>query len=101
MAKYLAGVVAMTVAVLCGYVSGRADDRNVERLAASPTAIVPTPHKSPGIAPLLPPEGLPTAPPPDAIKPVEPRAVQPAPDPASAAGRAPAVGILHSVSGGV
>jgi hypothetical protein len=63
---------------------------------ASPTAPpagVPSPLKSPddlrspGKAPLLPPEGLPTAPPPDAIKPVEPRAnpePAPKPDPASA-----------------
>ena len=84
-----------------------ADGMGMHRLAvadvASPAvspAGVPTPHKSPGAAPLLPPEGLPTAPPPDAIKPVEPRAVQPAPDPASASGRVPAVGILRSVSGG-
>src|SRR6185436_552852 len=37
-------------------------------------------------APLLPPEGLPTAPPPDAIKPIEPRAkpAPPKPDPVAA-----------------
>lgn len=77
---------------------------SVERLTLadvpSPTVVGPTPQKSPGVAPLLPPEGLPTAPPPDAIKPVEPRAVQPAPDPASASGRVPAVRMLRSVSGG-
>jgi hypothetical protein len=37
--------------------------------------VTPSPLKSEGsLAPLLPPEGLPTAPPPDAIKPVEPQA---------------------------
>jgi hypothetical protein len=37
-------------------------------------AASPSPVKSPGLAPLLPPAGLPTAPPPDSIKPVEPQA---------------------------
>jgi hypothetical protein len=58
----------------------------------APPAAVPSPLKSPadlrspGKAPLLPPEGLPTAPPPDAIKPVEPQAepAAPKPDPAAA-----------------
>jgi hypothetical protein len=41
---------------------------------------------SPGLKPLLPPAGLPTAPPPDQIKPIEPRGKQAEPkaDPASA-----------------
>ena len=62
---------------------------------ASPGAApagVPSPLKSPqdlrspGKAPLLPPEGLPTAPPPDAIKPIEPQGVPAVPkaDPAAA-----------------
>jgi len=67
----------------------------------APSVAAPTPQRSPGAPPLLPPEGLPTAPPPDAIKPVEPRAVQPQPDPASASGRAPVVRTLRGVSGGV
>ena len=38
-------------------------------------AVTPSPTRSGGsLAPVLPPEGLPTAPPPDAIKPVEPQA---------------------------
>jgi hypothetical protein len=63
---------------------------------SAPPAGVPSPLKSPddlhspGKAPLLPPEGLPTAPPPDAIKPVEPQAEPAAPkaDPAAADGDA-------------
>jgi hypothetical protein len=61
---------------------------------SAPPAGVPSPLKSPedlkspGKAPLLPPDGLPTAPPPDAIKPVEPQAEPAAPkrDPAAADG---------------
>ena len=48
-----------------------------EALEVTPPAVVatPSPAKSPGsLPPLLPPEGLPTAPPPDAIKPVVPQA---------------------------
>ena len=48
-----------------------------EALEVAPSAVVatPSPAKSPGsLPPLLPPEGLPTAPPPDAIKPVVPQA---------------------------
>ena len=38
-------------------------------------AVTPSPIRSGGsLAPVLPPEGLPTAPPPDAIKPVVPQA---------------------------
>ncbi len=57
---------------------------------SAPPVGVPSPLKSPedlkspGKAPLLPPEGLPTAPPPDAIKPVEPQGSAPKADPASA-----------------
>lgn len=54
-----------------------------EALEVSPPAVVatPSPANSPGsLPPLLPPEGLPTAPPPDAIKPVVPQA-QGAPPP--------------------
>lgn len=46
-------------------------------LEVTPPAVAetPSPAKSPGsLPPLLPPEGLPTAPPPDAIKPVVPQA---------------------------
>ncbi len=54
---------------------------------SAPAAEVPSPRMSPGVlsspgkAPLLPPEGLPTAPPPDAIKPIEPQAEPKAPKP--------------------
>lgn len=49
----------------------------MEALEVTPPVVVatPSPAKSPGsLPPLLPPEGLPTAPPPDAIKPVVPQA---------------------------
>lgn len=60
---------------------------------SAPPPAIPSPLRSPGnelkapgAAPLLPPAGLPTAPPPDAIKPIEPKAepAQPKADPAAA-----------------
>lgn len=49
-------------------------------LTPPPVVATPSPAKSPGsLPPLLPPEGLPTAPPPDAIKPVVPQAQGAAP----------------------
>jgi hypothetical protein len=63
---------------------------------SAPPPAVPSPLKSPPVmkspaaAPLLPPEGLPTAPPPDKIKPIEPRGgpAVPKADPAAASAQA-------------
>ena len=53
---------------------------------SAPPLAIPSPAISPGMKPLLPPEGLPTAPPPDQIKPIEPRGkpADPKTDPAAA-----------------
>lgn len=69
--------------IVAGFASAnvRAEDRLAVADVGSPTpppAAVPSPLKSPPslkspLAPLLPPAGLPTAPPPDQIKPIEPR----------------------------
>lgn len=71
------GVLAAACGVcLVGAGGARALTR-AEAIEATPPTVVATPNaaKSPGsLPPLLPPEGLPTAPPPDAIKPVVPQA---------------------------
>lgn len=90
---------ALAVAVIAWCGVARGDDDGANRLAAadvgspSPPLLAmpspmrsPGPLRSPGLAPLAPPAGLPTAPPPDQIKPIEPRGKQTAPkaDPAAA-----------------
>jgi hypothetical protein len=80
-----AGIVL--AAVCAGGTIGRSVHA-VESISPSP-GVTPSPLRSGGsLAPVLPPEGLPTAPPPDAIKPVVPQARIDAPEvePAAAKG---------------
>ncbi len=85
--------IALAVGVVAWCGVARSDD-GANRLAAAdvgspspPPVDVPSPLRSPGPLPALPPPaGLPTAPPPDQIKPIEPRGqpAKPKPDPAAA-----------------
>jgi hypothetical protein len=70
------GVIAagIVVGVVCAAGTMGGSAHAVESLSPSP-GVTPSPIGSGGsLAPVLPPEGLPTAPPPDAIKPVVPQA---------------------------
>ena len=63
----------VVLAALCGFGSVERSAYAVDTVPSP--AVTPSPMKSGGsLAPVLPPEGLPTAPPPDAIKPVVPQA---------------------------
>ncbi len=73
------GALVIAGAVLCSGVRSAHALSFAEALEVTPPAVVATPSPGPGkspgsLPPLLPPEGLPTAPPPDAIKPVVPQA---------------------------
>lgn len=93
---WLLGCVGLLLVPTSATVVGAEDRRFAVADVASPGMPgggVPSPlrspegeMKSPGAAPLLPPAGLPTAPPPDKIKPVEPRAepAKPKVDPTAA-----------------